>query len=136
MNLSTLRLGVVLALGLFGGGAGAQQAQEATDMHLEDVGFVMRAATTPQLERLRLLPPRQFVARTAGGRRYYLYADPDLCKCVFLGNEAAMQGYRDLVAAVAPAPIGGGPRGAESTLIEEMSPDLSASIAPGDIFDY
>jgi hypothetical protein len=116
-----------------GGSAVAQQ--EAIDMHLEDVGFVMRAATPQQIERLRALPPRKFVARTAGGRRYYLYADPDLCKCVFLGDETAMQSYKDLVS----APIPGTSAGASGGLglsIEEMNPDVNGSIAPGDILDY
>ena len=43
----------------------AVAGQEGTDMKLEDMGFIMRAATTPgQMERLRLLPPRKFVRRT------------------------------------------------------------------------
>ncbi len=103
--------------------------QEATDMHLEDVGFVMRSAAAQQLERLRALPPRKFVARSIGGRRYYLYADPDLCKCVFLGDEAAMRSYQDLVGQGRVAAAG-------NMSIEDMDPDLSGSIGPGDILDY
>jgi hypothetical protein len=79
---------------------------------------------------LRALPPHKFVARTVGGRRYYLYSDPELCKCVFLGNEAAMQSYKDLVS---PPPL---PPGVSAVDIEEMKPELNASISPGDIFDY
>jgi hypothetical protein len=126
----------VLVVGLLGGSAIAQQ--EATDMHLEDVGFVMRAATPQQIERLRLLSRRKFITRSVGGRRYYFYADPDLCKCVFLGDETAMQSYKDLVSAQTPAPITGGTGGlpSRSLSIEEMNPDLSGSIAPGDILDY
>ena len=63
-------------------------------MNLEDMGFIMRPVTTPaQMERLRLLPPRRYLRHTAekGDRRYYLYADPDFCQCVFLGNEPAMK---------------------------------------------
>ena len=72
--------------------------QEGRDMKLEDVGFIMRPANTPaQIERLRLLPPRKFVARSRAGWRYYLYADPDYCKCIFLGDELAMRNYRDLI---------------------------------------
>jgi len=95
MQLGDFRFLAVVVFGLFGGAA---DGQEGKDMKLEDVGFVMRAANTPQqIERLRLLPPRTFVARSKNGRRYYLYADPDYCKCVFLGNELAMKNYRDLV---------------------------------------
>jgi hypothetical protein len=70
-----------LMLVLIMGGAPAQQ--EAIDMHLEDVGFVMRAAAPQQFDRLRsLLPAHRFVGRTIDGRRYYIYSDPDLCKCI------------------------------------------------------
>ena len=80
------RIFAVLIFGL-SGGAGAGAGQEGNDMKLEDVGFVMRPANTPaQIERLRQLPPRTFIARSKSGRRYFLYADPDYCKCVFVGG--------------------------------------------------
>ena len=67
-------------------------------MDLEDSGFVMRPALTPQqLERVNLLPPHKFIARSKNGQRYFLYADPDLCKCVFVGNALAMANYQSLV---------------------------------------
>jgi hypothetical protein len=113
--------------------------QEATDMKLEDMGFIMRAATTPaQMERLRLLPPRKFVARTKDGRRYYLYADPDHCQCVFLGGEAAMKNYNDLISPppLAPTVVGSGdlPPTVAQQMIDEVDPGLP--IADGDILDY
>ena len=100
-----------LAFGLFGAAAAA--GQEGADMRLEDFGFVMRPATTPAQERrLKLLPPRKFVARTANGRRYYIYADPDYCKCAFVGGELAMKNYRDMVSPppLAPATVGSAAR--------------------------
>jgi hypothetical protein len=72
--------------------SGASAQQEAIDMHLEDVGFVMRGAAPQQFDRLKaLLPTNRFVARTINSRRYYVYSDPDLCKCILLGDEMAMQ---------------------------------------------
>jgi hypothetical protein len=74
-------------------------AQEGVDMRMVDAGFVMRPADTPQkLERLRLLPARQFIGRTRNGKHYFLFADPDLCKCVFVGNQAALQAYHNMTA--------------------------------------
>jgi hypothetical protein len=74
-------------------------AQQGVDMRMVDAGFIMRPADTARkLERLKLLPPRKFVARTRGGRRYFLYADPDLCKCLFVGNENALNAYRNMTA--------------------------------------
>src|SRR5271163_1969134 len=140
MNTGKMRFSVALAVGLFGGDAGAQQAQEATDMHLEDAGFVMRAATPHQLDRVRLLPPRKFVARTVNGRRYFLYADPDLCKCVFLGDELAMANYQSMASPpsspAAPGGPGGPPPGAtlyQAPSYQDMDPNLSRSIPTGDI---
>jgi len=127
----------LLAFGLFGAAAGAQ---EAKDIDLEDTGFVMRPALTPQqLERVRLLPPHKFIARTKNGRRYFLYADPGLCKCVFVGDALAMANYQGLVSPPStqympnmPSP-GTLPPGA--TLYQDMDPGLSGSILDGDILD-
>ena len=93
MQLSRPPLLALLALGVLGVVMSAQ-AQLATDMKLEDAGFVMRRADTPdKVARLRLIPPRQFVTRTGKSGRYYLWADPDTCKCVFVDDGRALQSY-------------------------------------------
>ena len=123
---------------IFGLSGGADAGQEGRDMKLEDVGFVMRPAETPaQIERLRLLPPRTFVARAKNGRRYYLYADPDYCKCVFVGGELAMKNYQDMVSPLPQAPmaIGPGKPSVASEMIQEMDPSLGMTIVDGDILD-
>ncbi len=124
-----------LAFGLLGGAAGA--GQEGEDMKLEDVGFVMRPANTPaEVKRLKLLPPRKFLARTANGRRYYIYADPDYCKCAFVGNELAMKNYQNLISPPPQAPmtIGSGPPSVTTEMIQEI--DSGVDIPFGDIFDF
>jgi hypothetical protein len=74
-------------------------AQLSADMKLEDVGFQMKEANTPQkMARLQGIPSRIFVPHRKNGQLYYVYADPDYCKCAFVGNQAAMQAYRDLAA--------------------------------------
>jgi hypothetical protein len=132
------RVGVIaLIVGLFGGAVAA--GQEGADMKLEDVGFTMRPAnTTEQMERLRLLPARKFVARTKNGSRYYLYADPDYCRCIFVGNELAMKNYRALNARSSGPPMPLGPdRGpATGPLIEEIDPSINVMEGNGDILDY
>ena len=89
-------------------------------------------------DRLRQLPPRTFVARTKGGRRYYLYADPDYCKCVFVGDELAMKNYRDLVSPPPQAPMSivPGKPSVASEMIQEMDPVLGGTIYDGDILDW
>jgi hypothetical protein len=93
-------------------------------------GFVMRAADTPaKLERLRSFPKDKFVARkTRDGRLYYIYADPDLCVCAYVGTPQAMASYREKWNSVAvedPVRAGrlSGQQLAETELIHDMSMD-------------
>lgn len=128
-----------IAFLIFGLSGAAEANQEGRDMKLEDMGFVMRPADTPaQIERLRRLPPRAFVTRTKSGQRYYLYADPDYCKCVFVGDELAMKNYRDLVKPPPQAPMvtGRGKPSVASEMIQEMDPVLGGTIYDGDILDW
>ena len=129
----------ILAFLFFGLSGGADASQEGRDMKLEDVGFVMRPANTQaQLERLRQLPPRKFVSRSKNGQRYYLYADPDYCRCVFVGNELAMRNYQDLASPLpqAPTAIGPGKPSVATEMVEEMDAGIGATIFDGDILDY
>lgn len=112
-------------------------------MKLEDAGFVMRPANTPaKLKRIKLLPPRKFIRRKKAGRHYFLYADPDKCKCVFVGSPRAMQTYRNMVAPP-PAPLPGMANAItpstttqEGGLVQDMDSDIGASISDGDILDF
>ena len=95
MRASDARLMALLIFGLFGDPAAA--GQEANDMKLEDAGFVVRVADTPaKFDRLRTLPPRKFIRRVKTGQPYFMYADPDACKCVFVGDADAMKSYRGM----------------------------------------
>jgi hypothetical protein len=47
---------------------------------------------------LKALPPHQFVARTIKGRPSYLYADPVVCGCVYVGDQRAYDQYRQQMA--------------------------------------
>lgn len=139
LRTSHARAFAVLALGLFGDPAGA--GQEATDMKLEDAGFVMRMADSAEkIKHAQLLPPRKFIARTKAGQRYYVYADPDFCKCVFVGNENAMKTYRDMVAAraknLAPTVIAPSGMTPETLMVEDMNSDVSSLIDDGNILDW
>jgi hypothetical protein len=137
MRLGDLSILALMVFGLLPGNAVA--GPEGTDMRLEDMGFVMRTANTPeQLNRLRLLPARKFVSRTKGARHYYLYADSDYCKCVFLGDALAMKNYQNLVSPPPQAPmvIGSGdlpPTVAQQT-IDEVDPGIG--FFDGDILDF
>lgn len=80
-------------------------AQEGTGMKLEDSGFKMKEASSEkQMMRLKSLPARKFVRRTRNGVAYYIYADPDYCKCAYIGTQRAMDDFR-----LASAPVTGLP---------------------------
>ena len=96
MRANIGRLVALLLLGFFCDPAAS--GQEATDMKLDDAGFSVRVADTPaKIARLRKVPPRQFLRRVKAGRTTYMYVDPDLCKCVYLGGQDAMNNYRAMV---------------------------------------
>ena len=106
----------------------SSQSQRAIDMRLVDSGFKMRPAVTPQqIEHVRKLPSRRFVPQTtSGGQRYYIYADPDDCKCVFVGDDVALKTYRDMTTRL-PQPDNAGGRGGQppdAIIIHEMNDAL------------
>ena len=135
MRTNDPRLLLVAVLGIL---ADPAMAQEGRDMRLADAGFIMRPANTPQkMERLKKLPPRKFVARTIDGKRFYLYADPDYCKCVMVGDQRALQAYRDM--RPMPSQIPGVPAAGVNPvgeMIADFDQDLGSDIEPNDIFSH
>src|SRR5205809_166657 len=59
-----------------------------TEQLLTAAGFDKKVADTP--ERLahleRLTPARKLVAHRRDGKLYYVYADPEMCKCLYVGT--------------------------------------------------
>jgi hypothetical protein len=101
--LENTRLGIAapsivfaIALAACTAGVGAAVAQQAAPNNLfTAAGFVVQHADTPEKHAiLRRLPPDKLVTRTRGGKRYYLYADPTICRCVYVGTPRAYQAYR------------------------------------------
>ena len=43
---------------------------------------------------MRRLPPDKLVLRKRGGKTYYVYADPSICRCVYVGTPQAYQAYQ------------------------------------------
>jgi len=68
-----------------------------TEQLLATEGFQKKIADTPdklaQLE--TLTPARQLVARPRDGDVYYVYADPAVCKCLYVGTAAQYQRVLD-----------------------------------------
>ncbi|MFA6267228.1 MAG: hypothetical protein WC670_16110 [Pseudolabrys sp.] len=133
-----MRIFKIVLFCAFGALAGGALAQIAADMKLEDAGFVMRRADTAEkLVHIKRVPPRRFVARTKNGKRYYLYADPELCQCVFVGNAVAFEAYRDMRKRLPqPDTVPGSGVTPQVDLVEDMDGDLSNMIDDGNILDW
>ncbi len=68
-----------------------------TEQVLAAAGFHMKLADTPEkLAHLQRLTPRRLLPHVRDGKVYYVYADPDVCKCVYAGTEQDYQEYRKL----------------------------------------
>jgi uncharacterized protein YceK len=70
------------------------QAQD-TGRLLSAAGFTMQHADAAE-QQLGATPPYHLVSRTRNGAVEYVYADPDHCKCVYVGGPAEYAKYRRL----------------------------------------
>jgi hypothetical protein len=76
----------------------ACQSQSALVTRNEDnlaaAGFVVRPANTPErIAMLNRLPPHQFVQRVNGDVVHYVFADPLVCGCLYVGTQQAYSQY-------------------------------------------
>jgi hypothetical protein len=133
--MQKLSILLICALVVLGGGA---LAQLATDMKLEDAGFVMRKADTAEkILHIKRVPPRQFVSRVKNGKTYYVYADPAVCQCVFVGDAIAYEAYRDMRKRLPqPDAVAGSGVNATNIVASEMDRDVSDVIDDGNILDW
>jgi hypothetical protein len=73
-----------------------REVREIEDM-LAASGFVMRPAdSADKAANLQTLPPRKLVMQQREGQPYYLYADPDVCKCVWAGDQKAYAQFQQM----------------------------------------
>ena len=75
-----------------------QQRAENRENLLTAAGFTARPADTPgRVASLRGLPANKVVQRTRGGVVGYVYADPLVCGCLYVGDQAAYGRYQQEV---------------------------------------
>ena len=73
------------------------QVQQKEDL-LAAAGFTLVPANTPQRQAsLTSLPPHKFVRQVRNNAVIYTYADPTICDCLYVGNQAAYDHYRQEV---------------------------------------
>jgi hypothetical protein len=89
----------LVALGLSVTGCAAIRAHQTveTEQVLAAAGFQVKPADTPEkLAHLQTLTPRKVVRYTRDGQPQYVYADPETCKCLYVGDEQRYQKYQEL----------------------------------------
>jgi len=65
---------------------------------LSSAGFRIQLANDPAMKKAMLaLPPHRFVVHRIANDVRYLYAEPQHCVCIFIGNQGAYQSYRDML---------------------------------------
>jgi hypothetical protein len=93
--------GAVIAAGILLAGASLtacesqQQRVEDREDLLAAAGFIVRPANTPERQdMLHRLPPHTFVQRVNGDVVHYVYADPLVCGCLYVGTQQAYNQYK------------------------------------------
>lgn len=94
MTLMAAALGAILI--------GCASSQQYTANQQEELllaaGFAKKPADTPEkMARLRRVPLYEIAVRKGGSQPVYYYADPNYCRCIYLGNETSYQTYRRLL---------------------------------------
>jgi hypothetical protein len=100
------RLGTLLILAAALSGCAAIERQEAalgeqqaadTEKLLAAAGFRMIPADSAERQHdLATLPPRRIVTHRRGARTVYVYADPQSCRCLYVGAPGAYAKYLQL----------------------------------------
>ena len=92
-----LSVGLSVAVLLTGCAAIQRSEARSTEELLAAAGFVMRPADTAERQqRLAALPPYRLESRTEDGNGVYTYADPGVCKCLYVGGSKEYSEYQRL----------------------------------------
>ena len=96
MGRQTASIVFAVILAACAAGVGTAPAQQPAPNNLfTAAGFTVQYANTPEKHAiLRRLPPDKLVTRKRGGKTYYVYADPSICRCVYVGTPAAYRAYQ------------------------------------------
>jgi hypothetical protein len=74
-----------------------QRVNNKEDM-MSAAGFKVLPANTPARQSaLATLPPHKFVREVKNGQVRYAYADPTICNCLYVGDQAAYGRFRQNV---------------------------------------
>ena len=72
-----------------------QQIIAQREDRLSAAGFIIKPANTPEREAmLARLPANKFILRQRGDDSHYVYADPVVCGCLYVGSQQAYNRYK------------------------------------------
>src|SRR4030095_11376541 len=90
----------LVALALVGCSATSAPTPRTVKSNLVSAGFRGIVPDTPKKqEAIKRLQPRRLTEASRNGKRYYWYADPEGCGCVYVGSEGAYRRYDELAQA-------------------------------------
>jgi hypothetical protein len=88
-------LALLLSVGLLSACQTPQQRVMQHEDNLSAAGFIVKPANTPERQAmLQRLPPHKFVQRVNGDNVHYIYADPLVCGCLYVGSQQAYNQYK------------------------------------------
>src|SRR5271163_4714075 len=80
----------LVSIGLLSACQTQQQMVAQREDNLAAAGFIIRPANTPERQAmLAKLPANHFVQRVKGDTVHYVYADPLVCGCLYVGSQQA-----------------------------------------------
>jgi len=87
----------VFGLSLIAAGCAVDRSQQV--MNKEDMlaasGFKFVPANTPERQTaFTKLPPHKFIRQVRGDKVIYVYADPTICVCLYVGGQKAYGAYQ------------------------------------------
>jgi hypothetical protein len=90
-------LALTVGLAAYGCASLREADIRATEDMLAAAGFTMKPAdTAEQAANLQSLPPHQLTLQRRNSEPYYVYADPDVCRCVWVGNQQQFSRFQEL----------------------------------------
>lgn len=77
--------------------AGCVTATQQKENMLSAAGFQVKLADTPEkVASLQKLPPNKFTVQNQNGQPVYIYADPTVCGCLYVGTQDNFAAYQQM----------------------------------------
>ncbi len=93
-SIGAIIVGIIVLLVLSGCETLAERVTDKEDL-LAAAGFnVLPANTKERLKSLKTLPANKFVSKTEENSVKYIYADPVVCNCLYVGDQTAYNAYK------------------------------------------